>query len=186
MDSRTVGIGLLLVMFGVASVKAEEGNLAEGQTLYNKECSVCHGVMSHTKTSGPDLSRRHPVHLAMAPSTGLSVADFQVPLSTDRIDARADNDLHPGHTASRDVIAVVPIYGPPLKGVIGRVAGTYSGYTYSKAFMQKMEGVVWDEAKLDIWVKSSQTMVPGSYMFYSHKNQDVRGKIIEYLKAQSR
>ncbi len=48
-----------------------------------------------------------------------------------------------------------------------------------------MDGVAWDDAKLDTWIKSSQTMVPGSYMFYSMKKAEVRSKIIEYLKAQS-
>jgi cytochrome c2 len=50
--------------------------------------------------------------------------------------------------------------------------------------MEKMDGVTWDEAKLDAWLKSSQTMVPGSYMFYSQKNPDFRRRIIEYLKTQ--
>ena len=48
-----------------------------------------------------------------------------------------------------------------------------------------MNGVVWDEAKLDTWIKSSQTMVPGSFMFYSQKKADARAKVIEYLKTQS-
>jgi cytochrome c2 len=48
-----------------------------------------------------------------------------------------------------------------------------------------MEGIVWDEAKLDAWIKSSQTMVPGSYMYYSQKNVEMRGKIVQYLKANS-
>ena len=82
-------------------------------------------------------------------------------------------------------LAVVPIYGPPLAGVVGRPAGTFGGYTYSKSFLQKMDGVSWDEAKLDAWIKSSQAMVPGSYMFYSMKKPELRSKIIEYLKAQS-
>ena len=73
----------------------------------------------------------------------------------------------------------------PLAGVIGRMAGTFEGYTYSKSFLQKMQGVTWDEAKLDTWIKSSQKMVPGSYIFYSMKKGELRGRIIEYLKAQS-
>lgn len=187
MDSKTVRIGLLLVLFGVTNAKAEDNDLTEGLNLYNKQCSVCHGVMSNTKTSdlAPVRSERRAVYVAMAPSAGLTVADFQMPLSSDWRDARAVDDLHQPRAAARDRIAVVPIYGPPLKGVIGRVAGTYSGYTYSKAFLEKMQGVAWDESNLDAWIKSSQTMVPGSYMFYSQKKPDVRGQIIQYLKAQS-
>ena len=89
------------------------------------------------------------------------------------------------HDLAGERLAVVPIYGPPLSGVIGRTAGTSSGYTYSKSFLQKMDGVVWDEAKVDTWIKSSQTMVPGSYMFYSQKKSEVRGKIVQYLKEHS-
>jgi cytochrome c2 len=187
MDSKTVRIGLLLVLFGVTNAKAEDNDLTEGLHFYNKECSMCHGVMTHTTTSdlAPVRSKRRPVHVAMAPSAGLTVADFQIPLSSDWRDTSAVNDLHQQHPAARDRIAVVPIYGPPLKGVIGRVAGTFSGFTYSKAFLQKMEGVTWDESKLEGWITSSQTMVPGSYMFYSQKKPDVRSKIIQYLKAQS-
>lgn len=187
MDFKTVKIGLLLVLFGVTNAKAEDNDLTEGQHLYNKECSICHGVMSNTKTSdlAPVRSKRRPVHVAMGPSAGLTVADFQIPLSSDWRDARAVNDLHQHYAAAQDRIAVVPLYGPPLKKVIGRVAGTFSGYTYSKSFLKIMEGLVWDESNLEAWIKSSQTMVPGSYMFYSQKKPDVRSKIIQYMKAQS-
>ena len=47
-----------------------------------------------------------------------------------------------------------------------------------------MNGVTWDEAKLDAWIKSSQTLVPGSFMFYSQKKSDARAKVIAYLKNQ--
>ena len=186
MDSTVVRIGLLLILFGVASAKAEDTDLAEGQRLYNKECSVCHGVLSSTKTSelAPAQSRRRPVHVAMSPSAGLTGADFQLPLASHGRDARAANDLHEPYVAAGDRVAVVPLYGPPLKELIGRVAGTFSGYTFSKAFLKQMEGLAWNESNLDAWIKSSQTMVPGSFMFYSQKKADVRSKIIEYLKAQ--
>ncbi len=173
MDSKIVSTGLLLVFLGVTNAKAENGDLAEGKALYNKECSVCHGVMADTNTSAPAplRSEPRPLHLAMAPSDGSGVADFPIPLSSE------------WSAIVRDRLAVVPLYGPPLKGVIGRIAGTYSGYGYSKAFLQKMDGVTWDESKLDSWIKSSQTMVSGSFMFYSQKKPDIRSKIIEYLKA---
>jgi cytochrome c2 len=184
MNSRLAGIGLLLVMFGAAGVKADDSDLGEGLALFNKECSVCHGVISHTKTGDltPVHSQRPAVHVAMAPSTGRTAADFPIALLSNQRDAIEGNDGHQ-YQRAHDQIAFVPLYGPPLKGVIGRVAGTYSGYGYSKAFLQKMDGVIWDEAKIDKWITSSQTMVPGSFMFYSHKSADVRSKIIEYLKA---
>lgn len=158
MNSKAARFGLLIALFGVTQVHAADLDQMDGLQLYNKECSVCHGNLAQ-KTG--KLPPAHPVQVAMAAADGLP-------------------DL------AGERLAVVPIYGPPLRGVIGRTAGTFSGYGYSKSFLQKMDGVVWDEAKLDTWIKSSQTMVPGSYMFYSQKKPEVRSKIVQYLKEQSR
>lgn len=155
MDAKTATFGGLLVLFGAACAQAADLDQMDGLQLYNKECSVCHGNMAQ---KAGNLVPGRPVLVAMADSL---------------------NDL------AGERLAVVPIYGPPLAGVIGRTAGTFSGYTYSKSFLQKMDGVAWDEAKLDTWIKSSQTMVPGSYMFYSMKKPELRSRIVEYLKAQS-
>ncbi len=157
MGSKTFGFGLPLVLFAVTSAQAADLDQMNGLQLYNKECSVCHGNMAQ-KTG--NLAPGRPVQVAMSDSDSL-------------------------HDLAGERLAVVPIYGPPLSGIVGRTAGTFSGYTYSKSFLQKMDGVVWDEAKLDTWIKSSQTMVPGSYMFYSQKKPEPRSKIIEYLKEQS-
>lgn len=155
MDAKTATFGGLLVLFGAACAQAADLDQMDGLQLYNKECSVCHGNMAQ---KAGNLVPGRPVLVTMADSL---------------------NDL------AGERLAVVPIYGPPLAGVIGRTAGTFSGYTYSKSFLQKMDGVAWDEAKLDTWIKSSQTMVPGSYMFYSMKKPELRSRIVEYLKAQS-
>src|SRR4249920_2005678 len=100
MHARTVGIGLLLAMVGVTTAKAEDSDLAEGQKLYNKECSVCHGVISHTNTSdaAPVRSRLRPVRVAVAPSAEFTTVDFQIPLSSDWRQAGA------GHESRRDRI----------------------------------------------------------------------------------
>ena len=155
MDVKTAMFGGLLVLFGAACARAADLDQMDGLQLYNKECSVCHGNMAQ---KAGNLLPGRPVQVAMADSL---------------------NDL------AGERLAVVPIYGPPLSGIVGRTAGTFSGYTYSKSFLQKMDGVVWDEAKLDAWIKSSQTVAPGSYMFYSMKKPEPRSRIIEYLKAQS-
>ena len=155
MDAKTATFGGLLVLFGAACAQAADLDQMDGLQLYNKECSVCHGNLAQ---KAGNLAPGRPVLVTMADSL---------------------NDL------AGERLAVVPIYGPPLAGVIGRTAGTFSGYTYSKSFLQKMDGVAWDEAKLDTWIKSSQTMVPGSYMFYSMKKPELRSRIVEYLKAQS-
>jgi cytochrome c2 len=157
MASKTAGFASLIALFGLIPAQAADLDQMDGRQLYNKECSVCHGNLAQ-KTG--QLSPVRRVLVAMADSDGLA-------------------DL------AGERLAVVPIYGPPLSGVIGRTAGTISGYAYSKSFLQKMDGVTWDEARLDTWIKSSQTMVPGSYMFYSQKKPEVRDKIVQYLKEQS-
>lgn|SRR5882724_229342 len=173
MDSNTIRFGLLLVAFGAANAQAADLDQMDGLQLYNKECSVCHGNMAQ-KTGG--AAPRRPVQVAMSALDGPK-PDVADPLSSEW--------ALPRHGLTGERLAVVPIYGPPLSGVVGRTAGTVSGYTYSESFLRKMNGVAWDEAKLDAWIKSSQTVVPGSYMFYSMKKAELRSRIIEYLKAQS-
>ncbi len=167
MGSRVMGMGLLVALAASGGAVADDGASKDGLALYNKECSVCHGVMTHATAAGEKRAepRRQAVHLAMAPGTAVDIGVLQ-------------------WTPEPDRIAVAPIYGPPLQGILGRTAGISERYTYSKAFLAKMDGVKWDEASLDRWMKSSQTMIPGSYMFYSQKSQEIRARIIEYLKAQ--
>lgn len=44
--------------------------------------------------------------------------------------------------------------GPNLYGIVGRAAGTYDGFKYSKDLVAAGEaGLVWDEAQLATWVK---------------------------------
>ena len=184
MDMKILKMLLLVGWFAAAGARAADEGAADGQALYNKECSVCHGMITHktARESAPQRSTRTPTRLAMA-SPANSVTDVPV-FSEQRGDAADDRARY--HAGRSDRLAVVPLYGPPLNGIVGRLAGTFSGYSYSKAFLQKMEGVTWDEARLDTWTKSSQTMVPGSFMFYSHKQAEVRAKIIQYLTAQTR
>jgi cytochrome c len=70
--------------------------------------------------------------------------------------------------------------GPNLFGVVGRKAGTYPGFSYSSA-MQKA-GFVWTDAKLDAYIASPQTAVPGNKMpFAGITNNSQRADVIAYL-----
>lgn len=173
MDSKTTVLGWFLVLSCTTGAQAADLDSMDGLQIYNKECAVCHGNLAQ-KTG--DRSPRSPVQLAMSTRDGPK-PDFPNPLSSEW------NDL-PRHDLAGERLAVVPLYGPPLAGIVGRTAGTFSGYAYSEAFLKKMNGVTWDDAKLDAWIKSSQTLVPGSFMFYSQKKADARSKIIDYLKNQ--
>ena len=70
--------------------------------------------------------------------------------------------------------------GPELFGVVGRKAGTYPGFSYSGA-MQKA-GFVWTPEKLDAWIASPATVVPGNKMaFAGISNAGQRADVIAFL-----
>jgi cytochrome c len=70
--------------------------------------------------------------------------------------------------------------GPELFGVVGRKAGTYPGFSYSGA-MQKA-GFVWTPEKLDTWIASPATVVPGNKMaFAGISNAGQRADVIAFL-----
>jgi cytochrome c2 len=174
---------MLLALVVAASASAQDGDLAESKQLYDKQCAVCHGNVAQPATG--DLAPIRPqwrlVHAEIPRTTGATMAD--VP-TTPRWNAETSTGALPGEPASTpERVAVVPLYGPQLRGVIGRPAGSVEGYQYSETFLKKMNGMAWDEASLNKWIASSQTMVPGTYMFYTQKNPEIRRKIIEYLKA---
>lgn len=72
--------------------------------------------------------------------------------------------------------------GPKHRGVVGRTAGSVSGYAYSPAL--KASGLVWTPALLDRWLTNPQTLVPGAKMFYSIADAKTRADIIAYLATQ--
>ena len=183
MGSRTVDASMLLALVVAASASAQDGDLAEAKKLYDKQCAVCHGNIAQPATGelAPARSEWRLVHADIPRTTGATMAD--VP-TTPRWNAETATGVFRGErTSGLERVAVVPLYGPQLRGVIGRPAGSVKGYQYSESFLKKMNGAKWDEASLNKWITSSQTMVPGNYMFYSQKDPEVRRKIIEYLKA---
>ena len=72
--------------------------------------------------------------------------------------------------------------GPRHRGVVGRRAGSVPGYAYSPAL--KSSGLVWDAATLDRWLRNPQALVPGSRMFYSLSDEQLRADVIAYLATQ--
>ena len=73
--------------------------------------------------------------------------------------------------------------GPPLAGVVGRAAGSVSGYPYSVALAQS--GLIWTETTLDHWLAGPQTLVPGALMPMNVSDAAARRNIIAYLKTLS-
>ena len=85
--------------------------------------------------------------------------------------------------AGRTPLAVAPPYGPPLRGVYGRQAGSVLDFAYSSAFKAALQGVVWERGTLNVWITNSQAWASGSTMFYKQPDADIRQKIITYLEA---
>ncbi|MBS0639042.1 MAG: c-type cytochrome [Proteobacteria bacterium] len=75
-----------------------------------------------------------------------------------------------------------PRIGPPLNEIYGRRAGTQPSFRYSNALSKS--DIVWDDASLDAWLASPQSVVPGTTMVYRVPNPAARKLLIEFLKRQ--
>jgi cytochrome c len=72
--------------------------------------------------------------------------------------------------------------GPNLAGVIGRVAGTSEGYSYSAA--NKSSGITWDETSMSTYLINPKKMIPGTKMvFAGMKKETERNDLIAFLKT---
>ena len=77
--------------------------------------------------------------------------------------------------------------GPVLSGVVGRVAGTYPGYKYSQAMVDKGSGgLVWSPETLDAFLAAPREDIPGTKMTnISVKDATDRANVIAYLETLS-
>jgi cytochrome c len=72
--------------------------------------------------------------------------------------------------------------GPSLFGVIGRKAGSVSGFHYSAD--HKKLGITWDAVNLDKYLTNPRAMVPDTTMTYAGmKNAAQRADLIAYLET---
>lgn len=175
---RLFSIVPVSILFALASaVPASASDVAEGEKLYDKQCALCHGSVQQEQTgfNVPSLPARR-IQLAMLESLTANTRDFVSQL----IPAFGK----PSYTDSTDErIAVAMPYGPNLRGIVGRLAGTVEGYVYSETMLKTLKGMEWSEASLNVWLTDTQAWVPGVYMYYKQEDPEVRRKIIEYLKA---
>ena len=101
---------------------------------------------------------------ANGPATGKTV--FASQCSTCHSDAR-----------SRPVVV-----GPPLFGVVGRPAGSISGYPYSSAM--KSAGFTWTPDRLKAYLPAPRDYLPGVRMTYNGlKNPTQLDDLIAYLQT---
>jgi nitrite reductase (NO-forming) len=74
--------------------------------------------------------------------------------------------------------------GPSLAGLLGRKAGSESGYNYSSAM--KQANITWDAKTLDAYLADPQKSVPGNKMpFPGLKTDHDRADIIAFLAAST-
>ncbi len=75
-------------------------------------------------------------------------------------------------------------YGPSLIGVIGRKAGSLTGYEYSDAL--KNSGLVWNEALLRAWITDNDGLMPGTRMRHvSITDNSEQDFLLAFLKELS-
>jgi cytochrome c len=73
--------------------------------------------------------------------------------------------------------------GPNLYGVLGSPMFAKAGFAFSSAAKAKAKGN-WDYAKLNDWLASPPTYVPGTAMSYAGiKNTETRADVIAYLRT---
>lgn len=73
-------------------------------------------------------------------------------------------------------------FGPQLNGVIGRRAGSTTGFEYSTGM--KQSGIVWDEKTLAAFIASPSKIVPGTKMrFWGIGNERKVSDLIAYLST---
>ena len=93
----------------------------------------------------------------------------------------ADLPLESRLDRARVVPAMMATYGPKLRGIVGRAAGSDPAFLYSANFRAGAQGLVWTEDNLDRFMADSRAMIPGTRMFTRQPDAAIRRKIIAYL-----
>jgi cytochrome c2 len=156
-------------------VLAQQEAVKAGAKLYVSQCKICHGSISAL-----DQDQAAPA----LPGWQLARVAMQHGMADTRTDAPPSLAPEAGPPAnSPDRLAFAPPFGPHLRGVYMRPAGTVEGFQYSTTFVKTLKGMEWNEAALDVWITDPQAWVPGVYMFYKQRDPEARRQIIEYLKS---
>jgi cytochrome c2 len=136
--------GLALWLVGPLA-RAQGDDIADGKALYLDNCSSCHGLIS-SQSSTPRPRRAASVRRPAGISLGHRPAEEGRWVL-----------LGPGSSKTAGtLLAIAPPYGPTLRGVYGRPAGTVADFPYSREFLKRLRSVIWTGETLDIWIKDSQ------------------------------
>jgi cytochrome c2 len=175
MIRKFVAIAASVVSGLLASIGAGASDLAEGEALYITQCKLCHGSLDPQAASAFPV-RPEPIQLAMLDDAWTRKADSMLPLISSSGHATGPLTLD-------GQLAFAPPFGPNLRGVVGRPAGSVEGFQYSKTMLKTLKGMEWTEAALNVWITNPQAWVPGVFMYYKQDDPEIRRKIILYLKA---
>jgi cytochrome c len=69
--------------------------------------------------------------------------------------------------------------GPRHAGIVGRRAGSVTGFEYSPALARS--GLVWNADLLDRWLRNPEDVVPGQRMGFRLGDPQIRADIVAYL-----
>jgi cytochrome c len=73
-------------------------------------------------------------------------------------------------------------FGPSLRGVIDRPAGSLPRFAYSKAMLES--GLVWSEENIRQWIADNEKLVPNTRMRHvSITDVTEQDFLIEFLKS---
>jgi cytochrome c2 len=174
---------LLLALIGATTAAAQDSreDIVAGEKLYIAQCKLCHGSAAPETVQRLPLQPRSTVQLAAR--TPAAVTDVPNPLLLSEGGPQGTIGHNTGAPDGGALLAFAPPFGPTLRGVYGRPAGSVSGFDYSSAFMASIKGMEWNDAALDVWITNPQAWVPGVYMYYKQPDAEVRRKIIAYLRA---
>ncbi|HTT38427.1 MAG TPA: hypothetical protein VMH32_12260 [Burkholderiales bacterium] len=185
MNSKTAGAALFVMLTVATSALAEDSDLTAGEKLYIAQCKICHGSVSPSEGRGQAYGpfQLQPVRLALGQFSGSTLVDVPADPISNSTATATSSVLSAASAPSSGAVAFAPPFGPNLRGVYGRPAGTAKGYEYSAVFLKNLTGMEWNDAALDVWITNPQAWVPGVYMFYKQPDPEIRRKIILYLKA---
>ncbi len=71
--------------------------------------------------------------------------------------------------------------GPSLKGVLWRKVAAQADFSYSPAL--KTLGGSWSPSRLEVFLKDSQALAPGTSMYVAVEDENDRKAIVTYLKS---
>lgn len=73
--------------------------------------------------------------------------------------------------------------GPRHAGIVGRRAGSVTGFAYSEAL--RNSGLTWNAALLERWLSNPAALVPGQRMGYQLADAQARADVVAYLSTLS-